>query len=516
MSPRPPAAGAAAPPPPAPPPDVSGATLTRNAGFNLVSQGLPLVVALVAIPVLVQGLGMARFGVLGIAWMILTLTGEMGLGRAATRFAADALGRGEPAAAAAVGRWTLLVQGGLGLAAGGAMAWATPWLVERAFDVPMDLRAEAHAGFLWVALGIPVVALTAPLRGMLEAAQRFGLVSTVRGAMGVANYLLPVAALLAGGDLATVLAVLVLSRAAGAVAFAVLTLRVFPGFLRRGPSRYDGGALARFGGWVTLSTVVSPLLVYIDRALLGVLAGVAAVGAYTAPFELVTRLGLIPGSLAATLFPAYSSLRSMGRETELPLFVARPVKYVLALVGLLAVAMAAGAEPVLRLWLGASYVPEAAVALRILALGVVLNAVAFIPFSLLQGVGRADVTGKIHLVELPFHVIVTFLLVSSLGVAGAALAWTLRVGADAALQFAAAARVVPGSLAGPWRRTLAVAALLGAAGTAAVMAAGAGQGPWLRLGLVALALLPLLPLLWVVGLEAEERLLLISLLRSRS
>ena len=78
-------------------------------------------------------------------------------------------------------------------------------------------------------------------------------------------------------------------------------------------------------------------------------------------------------------------------------------------------------------------------ALQLLAPGLLANALAQVPFTLLQGMGRADVPARFHLVELPLHAVVTWVLVARWGVAGAAAAWTLRAAADAALLFVAAA-----------------------------------------------------------------------------
>jgi len=42
----------------------SGAVLAQNTGWNLIGQGVPMLVAIFAIPLLIQGLGIDRFGVL--------------------------------------------------------------------------------------------------------------------------------------------------------------------------------------------------------------------------------------------------------------------------------------------------------------------------------------------------------------------------------------------------------------------------------------------------------------------
>ena len=49
----------------------SGRLLARNTLWNLLGQLLPMVVALVTIPALVRGLGVDRFGVLSLAWIVI-------------------------------------------------------------------------------------------------------------------------------------------------------------------------------------------------------------------------------------------------------------------------------------------------------------------------------------------------------------------------------------------------------------------------------------------------------------
>ena len=63
------------------------------------------------------------------------------------------------------------------------------------------------------------------------------------------------------------------------------------------------------------------------------------------------------------------------------------------------------------------------------------NSLAQVPYSFLQGLGRPDITAKFHLAELPFYIGLMWILVNNIGIAGAAIAWTLRVGLDALLLF---------------------------------------------------------------------------------
>ncbi|NIP58768.1 MAG: flippase, partial [Gemmatimonadetes bacterium] len=64
---------------------------------------------------------------------------------------------------------------------------------------------------------------------------------------------------------------------------------------------------------------------------------------------------------------------------------------------------------------------------RWLAAGVFLNGVAQVPFALVQGVGRPDLSARFHLLEAPFYFLVLWIGLRWWGIIGAAVAWSLRM-----------------------------------------------------------------------------------------
>jgi O-antigen/teichoic acid export membrane protein len=67
-----------------------------------------------------------------------------------------------------------------------------------------------------------------------------------------------------------------------------------------------------------------------------------------------------------------------------------------------------------------------------------------IPYTLLQALGRPDLTARFHLIELPVYVLVLWSMIRTFGIEGAAIAWLIRVALDALLLFAMARRFLPG------------------------------------------------------------------------
>lgn len=422
----------------------AGSILARNTLLNLGGFGLPLVVGVFAMPVVVEGLGPERFGILALVWVVLGYMAllDMGLGRATTKFAAEALADGDSDRIASSARIAASCQLVVGVASGVGLALAVPLLVERFLDVPPALEPEARSSFYRLALITPLLLITNTFRGLLEAAQRFDLVNAVRLPVSTANFLIPLAGVLLGWSLPIIVAVLMAMRAAALAAYLGFTLREYPGVLTRTRARgEDVRELLGFGGWVTVSSLISPLLVYLDRFIVGGAVSLAAVGYYSAPHEIVMRLTVLPASIVATVFPALSAGARLGERQRIGRLVARSLKFLLVSAGPVLVALAALAPDILGLWLGAVYAVESGLALRFLAAGMLINALAYIPNVLLQAAGRPDLPAKFHMAELPVHLAVLWAFVAAWGISGAAAAWALRVAVDCALLFVASARL---------------------------------------------------------------------------
>jgi O-antigen/teichoic acid export membrane protein len=150
---------------------------------------------------------------------------------------------------------------------------------------------------------------------------------------------------------------------------------------------------------------------------------------------------IIPGSLTMTLFPAFSSLEGVKDKQKLGTLFARSLKYGLLALAPIVLILELFTGEVLEVWLGSDFAAQSKTAMQILALGVLVNSLAQISFALLQGIGRPDITGKFHLLEIPIYVGIAWLLVSHWGIAGAAAAWTVRVTLDALLLFVATFKV---------------------------------------------------------------------------
>jgi O-antigen/teichoic acid export membrane protein len=423
----------------------AGPLLRRNVVLNMVAWALPAAAALVSIPLLSRGLDPGRFGLLALAWAAVGIFSlfDFGLGRSLTRMVAERLAHddisdiGDLVWAAS---WVLLGATGVLAIAGFA---AAPTIVDSWLDVPPELRDEAVGVVRLLALAIPPLSHGVALRGVLEAAQKFGVVNRLRVPLGIVSYAGPLVALPLGADARIAVAVIVVARTVYWLAHFPVLWHVAAGIAQpRIPSRAIVGELARVGGWITVSNIVSPIIVQADRVVVATTFPIAASGWYGAASEVATKQWLFPAALGPVFFSAAAaSLRSapqraiqlMERSATLTLQVLLPA----------VVLLTAFAEPGLQLWLGSTYVPEAAGALRWLAIAVYVNSLGQVAYFLLQGGVDARAVAYIHLVELPLYLALLAVLAMQFGVVGVAAAWTARMVIDTVVMWVVLYRRLP-------------------------------------------------------------------------
>ena len=420
--------------------------LRTSAAYNLGGHLGPLLAAVFAIPVLVERLAAERFGFLSLAWVLVGYVGllDLGLGRALTRVVAERTGTDREAALPGLARAVYALLTALGFVMGAVLFLLAPWLCSGVLNVPAAMQAEAVLALRILAACLPFVTLGSALRGLLEARQQFGWVNAIRLPLGVLSFVAPMLVALRTDDLAMVCLSLAVLRVLGMLAHLYACRRTAPHLVSAGTLDLEGvREMFGYGAWLTVSNLVGPLLVYLDRFVIGALATLAAVAFYTAPYEVVTRLWLLPAALSGVLFPAFAASHATDPARARRLY-GMGLLAILATVLPFALVGALYAELWLKAWLGAEYAAQGVRVAQILCAGIVVNSLAYVPFTLLQASGRADLAAKAHLFELPLYVVVLALLVQSNGIEGAAWAWTLRCVLDAVILAVLAQRQLRG------------------------------------------------------------------------
>ncbi|MGH7323065.1 MAG: flippase [Candidatus Rokuibacteriota bacterium] len=433
------------------PPSPFDQRVLRDSLLNLSGQALPLLVGVVSLPLILQGLGPDRFGILSLALAALGHFAilDFGVGRALTRSVAERFGRAPTEIPRLL--WTgVMLQAVLGLLGAAAVAALAPLVVERVLNVPPALGAEAQATARLLALAVPGITLSMPFRGLLEGARRFDLLNAIAVPAGVGTYVLPLAGLLAGVSLPSIIASMVALRFLVLVLLVTVSLVTLPA-LRRSVAFAPAAAyrLLTFGGWLTVSNVAAVVLTGADRFLIAALLPVAMVTYYAAPYDLVTRLWIVSSSVVIAFFPAASALDPHRERERLQALLTDTVRRLVLVLLPIVLVLGFFAPEILAYWLGGDFATEGSTVLRLLAVGVLVNSLAQAPHTIVLASGRPDIPAKLHVLEVPLYCGLAWWLIHSHGIAGAAAAWLIRATLDAALMFLVARRL--GAPGGPSR-----------------------------------------------------------------
>jgi len=278
----------------------SSRLLARNTALNLFGQVIPLGVAVVAVPVLIRALGEGRFGVLALAWALIgyfTLL-DFGLGRALTQAASEAIGQGdserlrEMSVVSIASMFVLGVVGGVGLAA------ATPWLAYDVLKMEPGLRRKRRRRSISSRPRCPLRShhrFSGPDRG----AQHFGLATALR---------CPTRSSISSVHCSSsVLAQPCPDRrnsrrgpGADVRRPPDLQCQAIPGLRAWSVKRISTlMPILRVGGWIMISNVVSPIMVYLDRFVIGALLGMTAVTYYVTRSRSFQSCSSFPGRSSA-------------------------------------------------------------------------------------------------------------------------------------------------------------------------------------------------------------------------
>ena len=404
-------------------------SVRRHTVYNVAGAVVPLTVTLVTLPLYVDAVGDARYGVLAILWTLFGYLGlfDFGLGPAVTnRIAslsqASSEDRGEVF-------WTaLLLSLGFG-AAGAIVLWAAGIVVFGHFvPVPGPLSVEVVEALPLMAAAFPLVLSAGVLSGALVGQEDFFTTNVVRIGEGTLVQAVPLAVALAiGPELPYLVGAVLIVRALGSLALYAVCRRRFT--VHSSPTLRWAIArtLLSYGGWMSVSGTINTLLSSLDRFLIGSLVGVRAVTYYAVPYSLAFHFHIIPFAVANALFPKFSSPNQYGAQMQI---LAKSVVAMGTILTPLFILAVLGVELFINVWMGVEFSERSSAVAELLLIGVAMNGIAYIPMRYLQGVGRPSFIARLYMLETLPYLLGLWFGLREFGIIGASAVWVVRAAVD--------------------------------------------------------------------------------------
>lgn len=404
-------------------------SLKRNSLFNLAGLVLPLGLSLLTVPAYIHLIGVDRYGVLVISWLLLGYFGmfDLGLGRATIHRIAE-LRDAEPAARLATFHTAVAVNVAIGVVGGLVLALGASLFFSHGLKIAPGLRGELSAAAPLLGLSLPIATLTGVLTGALQGRERFAQTNAVGILSTILFQVVPLAiAWHWGPNVSVLLLAGMATRIATLVVLWIACNREFGWNGRFQFERDQVRILLGFGGWVTVTALISPVLTIVDRFAIGSVIGAAAVTFYSVPYQVTQRIVILPTALTNALFPRLSAMRSdeevsaLSRESMLILIalMTGPVVFAILLTG-----------PALALWLGQAFAARATLSAQLLLAAFWFNGLALLPFTVLQARGRPRTVAAILAAELIPYLVSLYIGLRFFGLVGCAGAFLFRCALD--------------------------------------------------------------------------------------
>lgn len=397
--------------------------LARNSLFSIAGSLVPIIITVVTLPFLLSSIGAERYGALAICWLVLIYSAHIldGLGTAITHGVARAGSDLQTARDTMfTGLATALVVSPIAAVIASIVAFV---FFDQFFDVSEMVRHELIASIWLIAASSFVSGLSRATYGALIGKERFPSASI---AMMVANGGLPLLALLFSYNFGVSMVVLLwASFTAYSLGLLLLFLDLWRSQLRGFRAHFyrdRSKALLQFGFWIIATAIVAPLLLTMDRMVIGAQLGAVAVAAYTIPFQIISRLQLIPQSLVKVLFPRFAvSEGEVARKMALYYSILMSACFAPIIVGLIFMM-----GPLLHLWLGAELDPRSVGIGIWLLCAFYLSAIGQTLAVFLQSQERGDLFAKFQLAIIFPYLVLLLYCATTYGLLGVVGAFLLR------------------------------------------------------------------------------------------
>ena len=417
----------------------SGKTIAKNSIYNLLGYSVPIITALIFIPILINGLGEEKFGLLNLAWMIIGYFSffDFGIGKGLTKIVAEKISSDQSHQIPVLFWTSLVVMLLVSLVIAFILLFFVPYFVSL-FSVSQNLQQETINTFYVLCLSIPIVSTTAGLRGVLEAYLQFGTINVVRIVLGLLTFLGPVVCLIFTNSLMWIVVLLLLIRVLIWLWYLLLCIKTNPGIKSKGGLDFKSiKPVIKFSAWISLVNVIGPVILYSDKFIIGVLISATAISFYAVSYEMVSKLLLISGAFVGVLFPVISASYLSNPEESKKIFL-RGIKFIFLIIYPIVFLMVVFAFEGMGIWLGNKFADNSTLVLQLLAIGILFNSISSIPNNFFQGTGKPKISALIILIELPFYLLALWFMIKQWGIQGAATTYMIAAATDALIMYAVA------------------------------------------------------------------------------
>lgn len=396
-----------------------------NSAATAAASGWTILLTIVSVPILLDGLGIASFGLWALLQTFAAVTGwlslaDFGIGLAATSRVADESSRGEFAERNLTVGTTLRLFLAIGFVFAALIAIVGPGLFVALFEVPTDLTDAARFAVSVFAVQVAFDLLASGAVASLDGVQRVDLSRLSDATRRTAVLTAASATALAGGGLRGVAVAAAIASGASSL-FSLGLLRSQLGSIPVRGSARTARQLLRYGRTVWTLGVTGVMHRTMDRLIVGIMIGPKSVALVEIANQVQNGVASVLAASTYTVASGAAWIHARKSFDRLRELVLRGAKYSSVTTIPACAVIAILAVPVITTWLGDEQA-EAAGLVRLALLYLAIQTPLAVGTNVLVGTGRAGRIVRPALLAVLVNLAASIVLVDRYGVVGALLA----------------------------------------------------------------------------------------------
>ncbi len=398
--------------------------VVRNTLFNYLAVISTALINIVALPIIIHGLGNDRYGIYVATMSIIGYVAllDLGIGTSLTKFVAEYNAKkdyqrlNEIFGTAFV---LYVILGGIGAV---FLVAISSTLVQRVFQIPRELWAEAR-GVLWIsAFSLMSGLILGIYANILNGLQRHDIWRTISIATSCVSAIGGIILICMGYKLIAYVLFTTIAGIGGFLVQMVYAKRLVPHLylLPRYVKAKELKGILGFTFAIFINQIAVRNMGSLDKLIVSIFLPIQNVTFYSIALTMVMYCFKVPAAAAMAFTPAASELQAKNRHDAIHQLVLRGIKYTGILAIPLFTVIGIMADDIIRLWMGAGYETSAAI-LRCLMLGYFVLVLSASGMTVMVGIGKPHINSIYAVAQIVLCTTLTLLMVTRYGLIGAAL-----------------------------------------------------------------------------------------------
>lgn len=393
---------------------------------NFTAAAMPMLAALISIPMLISALGMEQYGLYVLLNIFLAYTSnfDFGIPKAIVRYYASQNDGDERRKLITVGFMLVLAIGLLGSFAFYFFATEVSQLVVGGSS---NLANDFREAFTLIAYGYWLFLLSPLSNALLHAKLKIRLVNGLQGVASTCMQLIPaIYCYLYSADLMTAIALLLTIKTLQIILMLGHLSSDLSLSLTASEFRFYVKKVIDYTKWLGPSNIIGVILLSVDKLVISATLGPAKLALYSIPADLVGRLLVIQRSFNQALFPRLAGL-TFDEATDTSKHSESLIRTLMSLITIIAIFLI---DEFVEIWIGVGVANEAAFLAKVLLVGIWWNALVTPYHAQFLATKNPRPILFLFVTELTLFYVALLLIVPIYGLLGAATLWSIRVVLD--------------------------------------------------------------------------------------